>query len=115
MAKFYYKDEDKFREIREINKKFDSIIEIRNRTIIAHRLEGVTKKDFSGIYEQDVVEEILADIRIFLAFAGIHPKQNIFDQINDIIIDNLKTGPVFSGSLKSVLNEKVQKSEEVKR
>jgi hypothetical protein len=115
MAKFYYKDEDKFREIREINKKFDSIIEIRNRTIIAHRLEGVTKKDFSGIYEQDVVEEILADIRIFLAFAGIHPKQNIFDQINDIIIDNLKTGSVFSGSLKSVLNEKGQKSEEVKR
>jgi hypothetical protein len=30
-------------------------------------------------------------------------------------MDNLKTGPVFSGSLKSVLNSKVQKSEEVKR
>lgn len=104
MAKFFYKDEDKFREIREINKKFDTVIEIRNRTIIAHRLEGVTKKDFSGIYDKDVIEEILDDIRIFLAFAGIHPKQNIFDQINDIIIDNLKTGSVFSGSLKSELN-----------
>jgi hypothetical protein len=39
----------------------------------------------------------------------------LVDQINDIIIDNLKTGSVFSGSLKSVLNGKVQKSEEVKQ
>jgi hypothetical protein len=63
----------------------------------------------SGIYDQDVIEEILDDIRIFLAFAGINPKQNIFDQINDIIIDNLKTGSVFSGSLKSKLKVKDSK------
>lgn len=96
MAKFLHKENEKFAELKEINdKKFEKMIEMRNRTIIAHRLKGVTERDLAGLYfthdkqsptgDNNLVEEILRDIRIALDFVNIIPRENIFDHINSII------------------------------
>jgi hypothetical protein len=94
IAEFFYKDDEKFKNIAEINKKFEKIIEKRNKTIIAHKLEGVTEKDFSALYDsKDFIGEILNGIKSFLDFIGIQPDSNIFERINGIILENLKAGP----------------------
>jgi hypothetical protein len=96
MAKFLHKGNDKFAELKEINdKKFEKMIEMRNRTIIAHRLKGMTERDLAGLYspndrasstgDNNLVEEILRDIRLALKFVNIIPRENIFDHINSII------------------------------
>jgi hypothetical protein len=95
IANFFYRGNDKFSSIKKINKKFDLIIEKRNKTIIAHKLDGVTEKDFSVLYGKDFTERILNDIKVFLDFIGVHADSNIFDRINDIIMDNLKAGSAF--------------------
>lgn len=96
MAKFLYNGNEKFAVIKEINdKKFEKMIELRNRTIIAHRLKGVTESDLTVLYltkdeassigAKSLIEGILSDIKIALEFVNIVPRENIFDHINSII------------------------------
>lgn len=85
VCKYFYQED--FKPIEPIGKRLAQLIEMRNRTAIAHRLDGVSCADFEKIYGNDFLKSILQDLNDLLDFAGILIKEkNLFLIMNDIIL-----------------------------
>jgi hypothetical protein len=84
-SKYFYGDA--FKAIEPIGKRLAQLVELRNRTAIAHRLDGVSREDFEKLYESDFINRILKDLENLLNFAGIAIKdKNIFTITNGVIM-----------------------------
>jgi hypothetical protein len=80
------KERDNYKPAYEILQKLDSIIKLRNRSILGHDFGGVSKEILEKVYGAP----ILQDLKILLETCGIEIGQNPFDKINEILRGRIK-------------------------
>ena len=84
---FATKNSDKlYQQLHNILQKLDILIGLRNKSIIGHGFEGVSKEIIKKKYKGEVIEDLNRLIEIVFKISDIEVSENPFHKINDILI-----------------------------
>lgn len=93
MACFKYliikKGKESYYPVYDILQKLNGIVELRNKSILGHGFEGISREIIEDTYGMGILHEL----KMLLGTCGIEIKENPFDKINEILgerIRNLK-------------------------
>jgi len=70
-----------YQPVYEILQKLNSIVELRNRSILGHGFEGISKQILENTYDGPILE----DLKTLLETCGIRIIENPFDKVNKIL------------------------------
>ncbi len=81
---------EKFRPISDFFKKTGDLMNIRNKSIIAHGYKGVSENIIKEHYEGDVLEDLRAVVSLVLEKSGLTVEDEPFERINTVLSERIQ-------------------------
>lgn len=84
------KGRENLRPISEFFKKTGDLMNIRNKSIIAHGYSGVSEEIITAHYDGDVLEDLETVVTIILEKSGLEIEAEPFEKINAVLLERVK-------------------------